>query len=280
VLLFGLSRLIQPARQELKIGDSQIARNPPLRVASYVIEHFRLVNERVSVIDKNFILTYLKSGELINTFEMKTSLYYISILLLFFYSCKKEQYRVPVFAGIYDSTFTYHEYTPPLKVNLKLYSQNNFYVGADSLDINSDGNFDLIIKQRMYLDKIQPIYLTDDNNPYCLLVFKNGLEFSTKIEYIYRGQGDVGHKIGIDTLSYDSRIDNISEWSGDVTNAAMWLEPSSNFYNSRGNWYFLTNAEMYIGLRMKINSRYKFGWIKVNELSRENISFISYAIEN
>lgn len=182
-------------------------------------------------------------------------------------------------AGIYDSTFTFHEFAPPLKVNLKLDILSNFYIGADSLDINSDGDFDLIIKQRMYLDKVQPINLTDNNNPYCLLTFKNGLEFSTKIEYIYRGQGDVGHKMGIDTLSYKVRIDNISEWSDNIANAAMWLEPSRNYYNSRGNWYYLTDAEKYIGIRMKINSRYKYGWIKVDEISRENISFLSYAIE-
>jgi hypothetical protein len=210
---------------------------------------------------------------------MKASLFYIFILLLFFYSCKKEDSGIPVFSGIYDSSFTYHEFTPPLKVTLKLSSLNNFYTGADSLDINSDGSFDLIIKQRMYLDKTQPINLTDDNNPYCILMFKNGLEFSTRIEYIYRGHGDVGYKIGIDTLNFKSRIDNISDWSGDVTNAAMWLEPALDYYNSRGNWYFLKNAEKYIGLRMKINSSYKYGWLKVNELSRENITFISYAIE-
>lgn len=241
--------------------------------------HLNRVNERYRFLTKKINLAYLKSGELINTFEMKTSLFYILILLLFFCSCKKEDSRVPVFSGIYDSTFKYHEFSPPLKVMLKFNSLNNFYIGADSLDINSDGNFDLIIKQRMYLDKVQPIYLTDDNNPYCLLMFKNGLEFSTKIEYIPRGQGDIGYKIGIDTLNYKNRIDNISEWSSDMTNAAMWLEPASNYYNSRGNWYYLKNAEKYIGLRMKINSRYKFGWIKVNELSRENILFISYAIE-
>jgi len=210
---------------------------------------------------------------------MKAILFYILILLLFSYSCKKEEYREPVYAGIYDSTFTLHEFSPPLKVNLKLDTLNNFYFGADSMDINLDGKFDLIIKQRLYLDKIQPIQLTDDDNPYCLLKFKNGLEFSTIIEYIIRGQGDVGHKIGIDPISTYHRIDNISDWSGNVTSAAMWLEPASNYYNSNGSWYDFTNTEKYIGIRMKINSQYKYGWIRVNEISRENISFISYAIE-
>ena len=210
---------------------------------------------------------------------MKTLLNYISIFLLFFYSCKKEESRVPVFAGIYDSTFTFHEFATPLKVNLKLDPLNNFYIGTDSLDINLDGNFDLIIKQRMYLDITKPNYYTYDTYPYCLLTFRNGVEFSKKIQYYIQGHGQYGTNVGIDTLNYKNRIDNISEWSGTVTNTAMWLDPSSSLVSSNGVWFYLTNAEKYIGIRMKIDSRYKFGWIKVKEISREDISFISYAIE-
>lgn len=210
---------------------------------------------------------------------MKTSIYSIFVFLLFFYSCKKEEYRNPVFAGVYDSSFTFHEFNPPLKVNLKLDSLNNFYIGADSLDINLDGNFDLIIKQRMYLDITKPNYYTYDTYPYCLLTFRNGLEFSKKNQYYIQGHGQYGTNVGIDTLNYKNRIDNISEWSGTDTNAAMWLDPDSPRSSSNGVWFYLTNAEKYIGIRMKINSRFKYGWIKVNEVSRENISFISYALE-
>ena len=186
---------------------------------------------------------------------------------------------MPVFAGIYDSNYTFHEFAAPLKVNLKLDPLNNFYIGADSLDINLDGNFDLIIKQRMYLDITKPNYYTYDTYPYCLLTFRNGLEFSKKIQYYIQGHGQYGTNVGIDTLNYKNRIDNISEWSGTVANAAMWLDPSSSLVSSNGVWFYLTNAEKYIGIRMKIDSRYKFGWIKVKEISREDISFISYAIE-
>lgn len=186
---------------------------------------------------------------------------------------------MPVFAGIYDSTFTFHEFAAPLKVNLKLDPLNHFYIGADSLDINLDGNFDLIIKQRMYLDITKPKYYTYNTYPYCLLTFKNGLEFSKKIQYYIQGHGLYGTNDGIDTLNYQNRIDNISEWSGTVKNAAMWLDPTSSLASSNGVWFYLTNAEKYIGIRMKIDSRYKFGWIKVKEISREDISFISYAIE-
>ena len=147
------------------------------------------------------------------------------------------------------------------------------------MDINLDGNSDLSIKQRMYLDIIAPNNFTYDNYPYCLLEFKNGLEFSTKIESYVQGQGSVGKIIGIDTLSYKNRIDNISEWSCNITKAVMWHDTNSTYRITNGYWFYLTNAEKYIGIRMKINSHYKFGWIKVNEFSRENISFVSYALE-
>jgi len=210
---------------------------------------------------------------------MKTSWYYFFIFLLFLYSCKKGDDREPVLAGIYDSSLTFHEFSPPFKVNLKLDTLNNFYVGNDSMDINLDGNFDLIIKQRMYLDIKKPNYYTYDTYPYCLLRFKNGLQFSTKIQHYPQGHGQFGTDVGIDTLNYNNRIDNISDWSGTVTNTAMWLDPSSSLVSSSGVWFYLANTEKYIGLRMKINSHYKFGWIKVKQISRENITFISYALE-
>jgi hypothetical protein len=46
-----------------------------------------------------------------------------------------------------------------------------------------------------------------------------------------------------------------------------------------GPWYNLTNEEKYIGIRMKIGSRFKYGWIKMNVISREDMQFLSYAME-
>ena len=221
----------------------------------------------------------------IDTIKMKAILFYILIILLFSYSCKKEEYRKPVIAGIYDSTFDLHEFSPPLKVNLKLDTLNNFYVGADSIDINLDGKFDLIIKQRLYLDIKPPINYTYYNYPFCSLKCKNGLECSEKFESYYQGQGSIGGATGIDALSYYNRIDNISNWSGIITDTlntsikAMWTDTHSLYSITNGYWFYLTNTEKYIGIRMKINSQYKYGWIRVNEISRENISFISYAFE-
>jgi len=107
---------------------------------------------------------------------MKSLLNYTLIFLLFLSSCKKEDTREEVTAGIYDSSFTYHESSPSLKLNLKLDLLKNRYIGADSLDINLDGKFDLIINQRMPLESIDPKFYTIDNFPAFWITMKNGLE--------------------------------------------------------------------------------------------------------
>jgi hypothetical protein len=59
----------------------------------------------------------------------------------------------------------------------------------------------------------------------------------------------------------------------------MWSNALNFSGSDNGRWYEVLNPEMYIGIRMKVHSDYKYGWIKVNATSRENIQFLSYAIE-
>ena len=105
------------------------------------------------------------------------------------------------------------------------------------------------------------------------------MEVATKREKYSQGQGYFNSIDWVDSLQYNTRIDNIYEWSATNTSRAMWLVAPTIFWGSNGCWYYLTNAEMYIGIRMKTDSGYKFGWMKVNEISRENMFFISYAME-
>lgn len=154
----------------------------------------------------------------------------------------------------------------------------NRYIGADSLDINLDGKFDLTINQRKPLESINPNYYTIDNFPAFWITMKNGLEAATKIEYYGLGHGQYGNVSWIDTLNYKSRIDNIPDWSANISHS-LWSVPPTLRWGSYGCWYNLTNTEKYIAIRMKIDSRYKYGWIKVNEKSRENMLFLSSALE-
>lgn len=207
---------------------------------------------------------------------MKRLLYYTLIFLLFLNSCKKEDERKAVTAGVYDPTFTYHEFSPPFKVNQKLDSLTKYSFGVDSIDINLDGNFDLIISQSFGISTSETANLF----PYCKLTLKNGLEVASKTENYNIGHGQTGAVDWVDTLKYNLRIDHLNNWSGTNTSRWMWVVPPTSFWGTNGCWYNLTDTEMYIGIRMKIDGKYQYGWIKVNEISREEMLFLSYALEN
>lgn len=200
------------------------------------------------------------------------------ILFLVLLSCEKEDDRKPVLAGVYDNDFIFHEFSPALKVDLKLDTLNNYYHGSDSMDINLDGSYDLIISQRILTDTANPDRSNYKNYPFCRLTLKNGLQVATKKECFPVGHGQTSEVNWVDTLQYQTRIDNFEQWSSNISHM-MWAVPPTIFWGSDGCWYNLVNAERYIGIRMKINSRYKFGWIKVHQTSREEVSYISFALE-
>jgi len=161
---------------------------------------------------------------------------------------------------------------------LELDTITDNFKGSDSIDINLDGSYDIIINQRIHIPQASgtPSY---EQFPYYRLDFKNGLSVATKVEYYIVGHGDYNNVNWVDTLNYESRIDNIAEWSEPNASRFLWAVPPVNYAVSNGTWYYLTNSVNYIGIRMKIGSRYKLGWIKVNEISNEEILFVSCAIE-
>jgi hypothetical protein len=209
---------------------------------------------------------------------MKTLFKSLLILLMTFPSCKKEDFREPISAGIYDTGFIYHEFSAPLKVKLTLDALTDNYKGTDSIDINLDGAYDLIISQRIHLPPPTGIP-SWEQFPYYRLSLKNGLEVATKFESYPVGHGQYDDVNWVDSLNFETRIDNISEWSDTNMTYTMWAIPPISAGVTYGPWYSLTNVVKYIGIRMKIGSHYKYGWIKVNEISHEDMSFVSYALE-
>jgi len=210
---------------------------------------------------------------------MKGLVLNIFILILLIVSCKKEDTKNQVYAGKNDTNLNYTEFTPPFQINLESDSLNNIKYGMDSIDINSDGEFDLIINQRVLIDWNDTIQISNSNYPYCNLTIKNGLELAIKSETIYIGLGQTTEVIWVDTITYNTSINNITEWSKPNTSTWMWGVPPTTFWGSNGCWYNLADTERYIGIRMKINSEYKLGWIRVYQHSREKIEIISYALE-
>jgi hypothetical protein len=208
---------------------------------------------------------------------MKNTINYLFFFVLL-NSCSNNDDQNPVFAGEYDSNFIFHEFNPSLSINLKFNKLTDYYEGADSIDINLDEKFDLFIEQQMPIpiDSISP---TNSKYPFFKLTPKNSLELAERYFVYPAGHGYTQKVSWIDTLSVHQRINNIQYWSKTTEFRLMWGIPPSTFGTSFGFWYDVTKPELYVGIRMKNGSDYKYGWIKVDATSKENMLFMSYAIE-
>lgn len=211
---------------------------------------------------------------------MKTLFQTLFIILIIFSSCSKDDTGNTISAGIADSNFIYHEFAPPLKVNLLLDPISDNYFWKDSIDVNQDGVYDLVINQRIHLPKESgtPSW---EHFPYLQLILKTGIQVATKTESYPVGMGQYNETYWVAPLNYESLINNDLDWSGSDKIKSMWAVPPKGTPSTApsGAWFYLKNEEKYIGIKMKIDSRFKFGWIKVNVNSAEDIQFLSYALE-
>lgn len=208
---------------------------------------------------------------------MKALLYYLVIFLVLLFACKKEdEPRKSVWAGVYDDAMEYTELNPALEIVLKHDSILNVDYGGDSLDIDNDGNYDIIFVQRNQVGN-PPV---NDTYPYYMLRMKNEVEVASKNERYIIGHGQYSTAIWIDTIAYQTNVAAITNWSESDHIICMWAEPGSLFKPSNGPWYKLFNTERYVAIRKYTSSRYCYGWIKVKVVSHERLSFISFALEN
>jgi len=182
-----------------------------------------------------------------------------------------------VLAGDMNSEMISPELNPAIQIQLQIDSVNNMKFGKDSIDIDLDSNYDLFILQNLFIewnerDKLE--YYTY----YGKIVPKNGLEILAKSETYYIGLGQTRDIDWVDTLNYKSTINRSNYWSYSNKSIFMWVLPSQ-LTMSNGCWFDVVNCEKYIGIRMKINSEYKYGWVKLNQDSDRNIIIQGYAIE-
>jgi hypothetical protein len=111
------------------------------------------------------------------------------------------------------------------------------------------------------------------------LTLKKVLEVAIQKMYYPVGHGQTEEQFWVDTLNVNNQIDGSLEWSETNENYSLWYVSPSSFQLTFGSWFNIIDEVKFIGIRMKINSHYKYGWIKINQHSRENIEIISYAIE-
>lgn len=213
---------------------------------------------------------------------MKSLIKYLAILILPIIAttgCKIDE-SVPVLAGSNDSRMFFREFRPALTLSFD--STMDFKYGEDSIDIDLDNKYDLIVKQRLLFDMNieERSHYTFENYPFTRLYPKNGLEVALKKTQNIMGRGETQEAFYVDTLNLDTHIENIGDWSQSDRNTSMWYVSPSGYQSSFGCWFYIENEIKYIGIRMKKNGRYKYGWIKVNCKLPENIQIESYAIEN
>lgn len=216
------------------------------------------------------------------------------LFLLILSSCKKE-ITSPVFAGVYNDSMLFHEFNQPLQIQFQTDTLRNIQYGIDSMDIDLDGRFDIFISQRIYLDwsdDFNRSYLEKDDFPFIGLRLKNGFEVAYTNLSFPLGLGAFYSVEMVDTIPYQARLDKTTEWHDSNMHSSayigyynnsiwLWGIPPSSFWllGDYGPWYKLSNKEMFIGIRKKLDTEYKLGWVKIKVFNHDKFEILSYAIE-
>ena len=209
-----------------------------------------------------------------------------SLLLFILSSCKKneiEEITSHVFAGVYNDSMCYQEFNPPRQITLFTDTVKNIKHGIDSIDINSDGMFDVYFSHRIFLnwsDDFNKAYLKEYNYPFTRLILKNGFEVATKRHKVPMPHDNPHIETWVDTLSFNYPINNKMNWLGSSSYFNMWCVIPSIYQGTYGTWFYIKNEERFVGIRMKMQSDYKYGWIKINQRLQDNLEILSYSIEN
>jgi hypothetical protein len=228
--------------------------------------------------------------------RLDKSIFLSIIFLLLLCSCDKEkEERIPIMAGTTNNDMLYYEFNPPLELQLQLDTLKKIKLGIDSVDIDLDGIFDIIINQRIYLnwsDGFNRSYLKKDDFPFIGLRLKNGFEVACKNLSFPVGMGTTNSVNMVDTIPYKKRLNKINNWHDSKmhsldymgyynNNIWLWGAPPTIFWllGNFGTWYRLSNKEMYIGIRKKLDTEYKLGWVKIKVFNHDKFEILSYAIE-
>jgi hypothetical protein len=201
--------------------------------------------------------------------------------VIFLFSCQKNNDTTDdsVYAGIYDSTFDHYVFSPSKTVTIVWDGQDLYGFGSDSIDVDGDGSFDLLIRLSSlnydHIDLLSGDY--PDPFPSCRLEPKNGLTIAVYSESYPIGLGQTGQATFADTLGYGTNISRLTSWRGQETSpVTLWGQnPGGAGKPSFGGWYY-TDDIRYVGIKM--NGRY--GWIEVRAIPPENPVFNSFALKH
>lgn len=219
---------------------------------------------------------------------MKKSIYQITLLIILglaIVSCNKDTVPITdednqsanteVYAGVYDSTFSYHQLATPLEISIAWDTQNLYGTGYDSLDIDLDGDFDLIFTLNLLNeDSIHLISGTPNPFPFLHVQSNNGFKVASYDEVFYIGLGQTATATYADRLDLNERIDALTDWS---INLKVWGEnPGGAMMPPFGDWYS-ANSQNYLAIKLNDD---KYGWVEVDASNPKNPKFSSFAILN
>lgn len=251
-------------------------------VKTYIstINHYLLKDSFLRA--KNYLISLLVETLMIKKVYQITYLVALGIMIV---SCNKD--TVPnidestaakdteVYAGVYDTTFTHHQFTSPVEIAISWDAQNLYSVGYDSLDIDSDGIYDLYFTLNLLNeDSLHLLNGMPDPFPSCSVSSLNGFEVAFYSESYLVGMGQYATADFADRLELNERIDLLSDWDTDLK---MWGEnPGGAGTSPFGDWYS-ASSQNYLAIRL---NNEKFGWVEVDAFNPKNPKFISFAIQN
>lgn len=192
-----------------------------------------------------------------------------------------------ILAGIYDSTFIYHEYLSPITLNIQMESNMLVANATENIQLQFDNeSMELLVYMKiMNPDSQQVINQNDDFIPFKLDIASNDTASFHLTELLYYvGQGNVAHFDFITAFSKNEIISNNSRWSMlPFSSAPRWFSmwnypvhiPGPIFGFDGGTWYDTDSPVKYIGF----NYKGRLGWIEVDITERTDPKFISYAIK-
>ncbi len=151
---------------------------------------------------------------------------------------------------------------PAFELSISWDSLNLYGAGRDSLDIDTDGVFDLILScSLLNQDSIHLLAGQEPNPyPYYKVELRNGYLVQATVESV-SGLGDI---YWVEPLDFKNKITEKETWTAGPT--YLWKENGTPGFPTFGPWYNL-NEIQYIAF----NRMNKLGWMELDPTDRTHI---------
>ncbi len=213
---------------------------------------------------------------------------FTSILILVVVSCIKEtlgHYSKSsadlVLAGAYDESYTHKVYSPGFSVNLKQIGCWEM-AGSDSIDINGDGIYDLILSVGDLNDTPYAECCPQSDDPNilidCMPAFFQYYQVATSDSFEILAEKVIddlssGMRCFIDTLNLNDTISKRNNWSSE--RKLYFYDNNKSPMGGYGKWVNIKSPK-YLGFKFSAKGINKYGWIKIERTNKLIITEFAY----